>query len=178
MLRHHARGVPQAGIHRGPAPTTPNDCRAGPPSRLLPAEEETFTVRLASTTIRLACIGATLLLVQGCSSFGGGSSGGAPSKEDQALAAAQNALQEAKAARASADAALQEARANRAKMDELLAAMKSSGASPDAIQQALVQAKAANQAAQEAKAMALEAQDASQRNSARADRMFQKSMRK
>jgi len=76
------------------------------------------------------------------------------------------------------DAALQEARANRAKMDEVLSTVRASTSSPDAAQQALEQARAANQTAQEAKAMAQQAQDATQRSSARADRMFQKSMRK
>jgi hypothetical protein len=141
------------------------------------ASVEEITVRSASTAIQLVCVTALLALVQGCSSFGGGSSG-APSKQDQALASAQNALQEAKAARAAADAALQEARANRAKMDEVLSTVRAATASPDAAQQALEQARAANQAAQEAKAMAQQAQDASQRSSARADRMFQKAMRK
>src|SRR3954469_5783138 len=136
-----------------------------------------FTVRWASTAIKLVCITAPLLFVQGCSSFGG-ASGGTGSKEEQALAASQNALQEAKAARASADAALQEARANRAKMDEVLATVRGATGSPDAAQQALEQARAANQAAQEAKAMAQHAQDASQRSTARADRMLQKAMRK
>src|SRR5262249_44270424 len=137
-----------------------------------------LTVRWASTAIRFVCVTAPLLWLLGCSAFGGGSSAGTASKEDQALAAAQNALQEAKAARASADAALQEARANRAKMDEVLATVRAATGSPDAAQQALEQARAANQAAQEAKAMAQRAQDASQRSSARADRMFEKAMRK
>jgi murein lipoprotein len=150
--------------------------RERPPGRTFKTAEEKLTVRLASTAIRFICVIAPLLALSGCSSFGGSSSGS--SKEDQALAAAQNALQEAKAARASADAALQEARANRIKMDELMAAVRGGGGSPDAVQQALEQARAANQAAQEAKAMAQQAQDASQRSSARADRMFQKAMRK
>jgi hypothetical protein len=40
------------------------------------------------------------------------------------------------------------------------------------------QARAANQAAQEARAMAQEAHDAAMKTNTRADRMFQKSMRK
>ena len=132
-------------------------------------------MRWASTAIKFVCVTVPVLSVLGCSSMGGSSSG-APSKEDQALAAAQNALQEAKAARASADAALQEARANRAKMDEVLSTVD--GPVQLGGQAALDQARAANQTAQEAKAMAQQAQDATQRSSARADRMFQKSMRK
>jgi hypothetical protein len=125
--------------------------------------------------MKLLCVTVPLVFASGCSTFSGSSSG-TPSKEDQALTAAQNALQEAKAARASADAALQEARANRAKMDEVLAAVRTSKGGDAA--QAMDQARAANQAAQEARAMAQEAHDAAMKTNTRADRMFQKSMRK
>ena len=83
-------------------------------------------MRRASTVMKLLCAIVPIVLVSGCGGFGGSSSGtaAAPSKEDQALTASQNALQEAKAARAAAEAALQDARANRAKMDELLAAVR------------------------------------------------------
>ena len=132
----------------------------------------------ASTVIRISCLMAPLLIVWGCATGAGSTSGAkpVPDKADQALATAQNALQEAKAARASADAALQEARGNRARLDEILATMRAGGSGD--VAQALEQARAANQAAQEAKMIAQQAQHSADKLVTRQDRMFEKGMRK
>jgi hypothetical protein len=138
------------------------------------------TVRRASTVIRISCLMVPLVFAWGCASSSGSAAGSkpVPDKADQALAAAQNALQEAKSARASADAALQEARGNRAKLDEILTRLKSGGGSTDAALQALEAARAANQTAQEAKTMAQQAQQSADKLVTRQDRMFEKGMRK
>lgn len=139
-------------------------------------------MRGASTVIRISCLMVPLVFAWGCAATSGSTAGGkpVPDKADQALAAAQSALQEAKSARASADAALQEARGNRAKLDEILVRLKSGGGggSTDAALQALEAARAANQTAQEAKTMAQQAQQSADKLVTRQDRMFEKGMRK
>ena len=136
-------------------------------------------MRWASTAIRISCLMVPLVFAWGCAGSSGAASGSKtppPDKADRALATAQSALQEAKAARAASEAALQEARGNRAKLDQIIAAMKTSNSS-DATQ-ALEAARAANQAAQEAKLIAQQAQQSADKASTRQDRMFQKDMRK
>lgn len=134
-------------------------------------------MRRASTVIKTVCAIVPLIFVWGCATGKGSSAGAAPDKADQALAAAQNALQEARAARASADAALAEARNNRAKLDEILATVKAGGGG-DTAQKALDAAVMANQAAQEAKGMAEQAMNSAQKLNTKTDRMFEKAMRK
>lgn len=137
-------------------------------------------MRRASTVTRISCLMVPLVFAWGCAASSGSASGTKPApppdKADQALAAAQSALQEAKAARAAAEAALQEAKGNRAKLDQLVGAMKTSNSS-DAVQ-ALDAARAANQAAQEAKLIAQQAQQSADKLTTRQDRMFEKGQRK
>ena len=113
-----------------------------------------------------------LALTYGCAGTTSSSqSGKGLDKTDQALATAQSALTEAKAAHDTAAAALAQAQAANAKADQAIAAANAIKTSGGDASEALA-------AANDAKRMAQQALDTSSKLDAKSDRMFQKAMRK